>query len=58
MIARKDYITVVLLLFIMVMFLVPAILTGDGGSRFRLPIEHFLFIYALDSFYRWHRRHG
>ena len=43
----KDYETIFIIFILFVMFMVPAILTGDGGSRFRLPFEHILFIFGL-----------
>ncbi len=49
---HKDFETVLLLGVLLLMFIVPAILTGDGGTRFRIPFEHFLFIYAGDAFFK------
>jgi hypothetical protein len=44
---QKDYETIFIIFILFIMFMVPAILTGDGGSRFRLPFEHILFIFSL-----------
>jgi hypothetical protein len=49
---HNDFETVLLLGVLLLMFIVPAILTGDGGSRLRIPFEHFLFIYAADALFR------
>lgn len=44
---QKDYETILIVFILFIMFMVPAILTGDGGGRFRLPFEHILFIFGL-----------
>jgi len=43
----KDFETLCIIFILFLMFMVPAILTGDGGGRFRLPFEHILFIFGL-----------
>ncbi|MCX6325272.1 MAG: hypothetical protein NT144_01275 [Bacteroidia bacterium] len=48
---NKDYETLLILFILFVMFLIPAILTGDGGSRFRLPFEHILFIFGFSTIF-------
>jgi hypothetical protein len=50
MIQTKKFELLVIVLILGVMFMIPGILTGDGGSRFRLPFEHILFIFAF-SYY-------
>jgi hypothetical protein len=44
---KKDYATVFMIGTTFIMFIVPSILTGDGGGRFRLPFENILFIYSI-----------
>lgn len=44
---NKDYETLFMVILLFIMFIVPAVLTGDGGGRFRLPFEHILFMYGL-----------
>lgn len=48
---KKDYKTLLIILTLFIMFMVPAILTGDGGGRFRLPFEHILFIFGLSTIF-------
>ena len=44
---NRDFETFLVVGLLFIMFIVPAVLTGDGGTRFRLPFEHVLFIVAL-----------
>ena len=47
LLVAKDYSTFLMIMGMFVMFIIPAILTGGGGARLRLPFEHILFIYGL-----------
>lgn len=47
---EKDYSTFVLIVALFIMFIIPAVLTGDGGGRFRLPFEHILIIFGMSLF--------
>ena len=47
---KKDYETILVVLLLFIMIIIPGLLTGDGGSRFRLPFEHILFIFGLSFF--------
>jgi hypothetical protein len=44
---KKDYETFIVVILLFIMFIIPGLLIGDGGSRFRLTFEHILFIYGL-----------
>jgi hypothetical protein len=48
---NRDFKLLFIISILMLMFIVPAILTGDGGARFRLPFEHILFIFGLDKLF-------
>jgi hypothetical protein len=48
---NKDYKTLLLICILFTMFIIPAILTGDGGGRFRLPFEHILIIFGLSTLF-------
>jgi hypothetical protein len=48
---QKDFKTLLLIFILFTMFIVPAILTGDGGGRFRLPFEHILLIFGLSTLF-------
>jgi hypothetical protein len=48
----RDFETLLLLGLLMVMLILPAVLTGDGGSRFRLPFEHFLVIFGFSVLFK------
>ena len=48
----RDFETLLLLGLLVVMLILPAILTGDGGSRFRLPFEHFLVVFGFSVLFR------
>ncbi len=45
----QDYETTAILVILFGMFIIPALLTGDGGSRLRLPFEHVLFIFGISG---------
>jgi hypothetical protein len=48
----RDFETLLLLVLLMVMLVLPAVLTGDGGPRFRLPFKHFLVIFGFSVLFK------
>ncbi len=48
---NSDFKLLFIISILILMFIVPAILTGDGGARFRLPFEHILFIFGLTKLF-------
>jgi len=53
---QKNFAVLLLIALLFGMFMVPGILVGDGGSRFRLPFEHVLTIFGFSYFNRQWRR--
>lgn len=47
LLAEKHYYMLVFAAYLFVMFIIPAIITGDGGSRFRLTFDWFLHILVI-----------
>jgi hypothetical protein len=53
---NKEYEYLYFVSFLMILFIVPGVLTGNCGSRFRLPFEPFLTVFAVYEFALWVQR--
>ena len=53
LLGERQYYMLIFGTYLFVMFIIPAIITGDGGSRFRLTFDWFLHIVVIRELVFW-----